>query len=175
MQRRHLAHGQRSLKKRLFAISNSTHTHFRLLLKVLMIKLFQQLFQIRKSEMAECAAWNGKTWLRGQVNWKNKATTITTRMRRMKDPGETRLMDGCLEVDKGTEHQVGHSRLWFPRLPLKGPYIRCSPGVQRLHPPIPLSNFLSSLRSKRANSGFHAALSAPSSLPRTPRGHGSNI
>lgn len=109
-----------------------------------------------------------------KMKWNNTTTTTTTR-RRMKDPGETRLMDGCLEVDKGAEHQVGHGRLWFPRLPLKGPYIRCSPCAQRLHLPIPLSNFLSSLRSKRANSGFHATLSAPSPLPRTLRGHASNI
>lgn len=38
----------------------------------------------------------------------------------MKDSPKNRLMDGCLEVDKGTKHQVGHGRLWFPDLPLKG-------------------------------------------------------
>lgn len=30
---------------------------------------------------------------------------------RMKDSPKNRLMDGCLEVDKGTKHQVGHGRL----------------------------------------------------------------
>ena len=39
---------------------------------------------------------------------------------RMKESSKNRLTDRCLEVDKGTPHQVGRGRLWFPNSPLKG-------------------------------------------------------
>lgn len=72
----------------------------------------------------------------------------------MKESSESRLMDRCLEVDKGTQHQVGRGRLWFPPdTPLKGLTSDAAPHPS-LHPAIPLSNFLSSLHSEWTNSVF---------------------
>lgn len=133
--------------KRHFAFPNSTHTDFRLLPKVLMMQLFNNYSKFWSRNGLNVLREMAKA-VQIKMKWNKTTTTTTTRRRKvMKDPRETRLMDGCLEVDKGTEHQVGNGRLWFAHLPLKGPYIRCSPCAQRLHPPIPLSNFLSSLRS----------------------------
>lgn len=166
-----MTHRQKSLQKTFHHPQFNTHP-LQTFAESFNDKTFQQLFQFLGLEWAEHAAWN---LVARELIWNITTTTTTTTSRRMmKDPGESRLMDRCLEVDKGTEHQVGYGRLWFPRLPLKGPYIRCSPCAQRLHPPSPLFTFLSTLRSKRANSGFHATLSAPSPLPRAPRSRGSN-
>lgn len=62
-------------------------------------------------------------------------------------------MDGCLEVDKGTQHQVGCGRLWFSDLPLKGLTSDATPHPY-LQPSLPLSHFLSTLHSKWTNSVF---------------------
>lgn len=75
----------------------------------------------------------------------------------MKDYSKNRLTDGCLEVDKGTKHQVGHGRLWFPDSPLKGLTSDANP---HSHPPFihpSLSpTFFPFLHSK-SNSVFHPA------------------
>lgn len=59
---------------------------------------------------------------------------------------QNRLTDGCLEDDKGTQHQVGRGRLWFFDSPLKGPTSDAAPHPSR-HPSISLT-FLSSFLSK---------------------------
>lgn len=68
-----------------------------------------------------------------------------------KQQDENRLTDGCLKVDKRTQHQVSCGRLWFPPLAFEGPHIRCNPESPS-H--ILLFHFLFSLHSKGTNVFF---------------------
>lgn len=63
-------------------------------------------------------------------------------MMMMKDPGETRLMDGCLKVDKGTEHQGRQRPALIPTFAFEGALHQMQPlcpTPSSAHPSLQLS------------------------------------